>query len=63
MDVLDTAGCDPRTTVDTRMQSPLKPGEARNLGPIAGTGGIPGIPGIGAADLGEVVEVASEAAS
>jgi hypothetical protein len=35
----------------------LKQGEARNLGPVAGTGSIPGIPGIGAADLGEVVRL------
>ncbi|MHA3022951.1 DUF4185 domain-containing protein [Mycobacterium sp. BMJ-28] len=34
---------------------PLRPGEARNHGPVAGTGSDPGIPGIGAADLGEVV--------
>lgn len=39
------------------MESPLKPGEVRDLGPVAGTGGVPGIPGIGAADLGEVVEI------
>ncbi len=36
---------------------PLKPGEVRNLGPVAGTGADPGIPGIGAADLGEVVKL------
>jgi Domain of unknown function (DUF4185) len=35
----------------------LKPGEARDLGPVAGTGANPGIPGIGAADLGEVVQL------
>lgn len=57
MDALHTEGYDPPTTVDTWMESPLRPGEVRDLGPIAGTGGIPGIPGIGAADLGEVVEV------
>lgn len=34
---------------------PLGRGEARNHGPVAGTGSDPGIPGIGAADLGEVV--------
>jgi hypothetical protein len=33
----------------------LRRGQARDLGPIAGTGADPGIPGIGAADLGEVV--------
>ena len=60
MDALHTDGYDPPTTVGNWMESPLKPGQARNLGPIAGTGGIPGIPGIGAADLGEVVEVPGE---
>lgn len=57
LDALHNDGYDPPSTVDTWMESPLKPGEVRDLGPIAGTGGIPGIPGIGAADLGEVVEV------
>ncbi|APA74087.1 DUF4185 domain-containing protein [Mycobacterium avium] len=57
MDSLHTEGYDPPTTVDTWMESPLKPGEVRDLGPVAGTGGVPGIPGIGAADLGEVVEI------
>lgn len=57
MEALHTDGYDPPQAVDTWIESPLKPGEVRNLGPIAGTGGIPGIPGIGAADLGEVVEV------
>lgn len=57
MDALHTDGYDRPANVGNWMESPLKPGEARNLGPIAGTGGIPGIPGIGAADLGEVVEV------
>lgn len=33
----------------------LKPGESRNLGPVAGTGAP--IPGIGSADLGEVIEI------
>jgi hypothetical protein len=60
MDALHTDGYDPPKAVDDWMESPLKPNEARNLGPIAGTGGIPGIPGIGAADLGEVVEVPGE---
>lgn len=36
---------------------PLKPGEVRNLGPVAGTGADPGVPGIGATDLGEVVQL------
>lgn len=54
---LHTDGYDPPRAVDDWMESPLKPGEVRDLGPIAGTGGVPGIPGIGAADLGEVVEV------
>ncbi|GBE67119.1 hypothetical protein MFM001_35810 [Mycobacterium sp. MFM001] len=36
---------------------PLKPGEVRDLGPIAGTGADGAIPGIGAADLGEVVQL------
>ncbi|OHU35715.1 hypothetical protein BKG80_23475 [Mycobacteroides chelonae] len=36
---------------------PLKPGQVRNLGPIAGTEAASAIPGIGAADLGEVVEL------
>lgn len=57
MESLHTEGYDPPTTVDTWMESPLKPGEVRDLGPVAGTGGVPGIPGIGAADLGEVVEI------
>lgn len=35
----------------------LKPGQVRDLGPIAGTGADGGIPGIGAADLGEVVQL------
>lgn len=41
----------PGLTSDT----PLRPGQVRNLGPVAGTNGTR-IPGIGAADLGEVVE-------
>lgn len=53
---LHTEGYDPPPAVDDTMERPLR-GEVRDLGPIAGTGGIPGIPGIGAADLGEVVEV------
>ncbi|OBH43156.1 DUF4185 domain-containing protein [Mycobacterium mantenii] len=57
MNALHTDGYDPPKAVDMWMESPLRPNEVRNLGPIAGTGGIPGIPGIGAADLGEVVEV------
>lgn len=57
MGALHTEGYDPPKAVDEWIESPLKPGEVRDLGPIAGTGGIPGIPGIGAADLGEVVEV------
>lgn len=60
MDALHTDGYDPPKPVDEWIESPLKPGEVRDLGPIAGTGGIPGIPGIGAADLGEVVEVPGE---
>lgn len=36
-------------------KTPLKPGEVRNLGPVAGTGAYPGVPGIKAADLGEVI--------
>ncbi|RDH78591.1 DUF4185 domain-containing protein [Mycolicibacterium moriokaense] len=42
---------------DAEKPDPLKPGEVRNLGPVAGTGADPGIPGIGAADLGEVVQL------
>ncbi len=57
MGALHSDGYDPPKAVDDWIESPLKPGEVRDLGPIAGTGGIPGIPGIGAADLGEVVEV------
>ncbi len=57
MGALHADGYDPPKAVDEWIESPLKPGEVRDLGPIAGTGGIPGIPGIGAADLGEVVEV------
>lgn len=57
MGALHTDGYDPPKAVDEWIESPLKPGEVRDLGPIAGTGGIPGIPGIGAADLGEVVEI------
>jgi Domain of unknown function (DUF4185) len=57
MGSLHTDGYDPPKAVDDVMEGPLKPGEVRDLGPIAGTGGIPGIPGIGAADLGEVVEI------
>lgn len=37
------------------IHSNLRPGQVRNLGPIAGTGARPGVPGIGAVDLGEVV--------
>nr|WP_262490857.1 DUF4185 domain-containing protein [Mycobacterium simiae] len=54
---LRTDGYDPSATVDDWIEGPLKRGEARNLGPIAGTGSNPGIPGIGAADLGEVVQL------
>lgn len=57
MENLHADGYDPPKAVDDWIESPLKPGEVRDLGPIAGTGGIPGIPGIGAADLGEVVEI------
>lgn len=57
INALHTDGYDPPKAVDDAMEGPLKPGEVRDLGPIAGTGGIPGIPGIGAADLGEVVEI------
>lgn len=35
----------------------LRRGQARDLGPIAGTGVNGGIPGIGAADLGEVIQL------
>lgn len=56
MGSLHTDGYDPPTAVDDWIEQPLR-GVVRNLGPVAGTGGIPGIPGIGAADLGEVVEV------
>lgn len=56
MGALHTDGYDPPTTVDDWIEQPLR-GVVRNLGPVAGTGGIPGIPGIGAADLGEVVEM------
>jgi len=54
---LHTAGYDPPASVGDWLQGPLKQGEARDLGPVAGTGANPGIPGIGAADLGEVVEL------
>ncbi len=60
MSALHTDGYDPPKAVNEWIESPLKPGEVRDLGPIAGTGGIPGIPGIGAADLGEVVEVTGQ---
>ncbi|OBH29578.1 hypothetical protein A9X03_09245 [Mycobacterium sp. E1715] len=53
---LHTEGYDPPPAIDDIVERPLR-GEVRDLGPIAGTGGIPGIPGIGAADLGEIVEV------
>jgi hypothetical protein len=36
---------------------PLLPGNARNLGPVAGTGADGAVPGIGAADLGEIVQL------
>src|ERR1700739_615575 len=36
---------------------PLKPGQVKDLGPVAGTGANPGIPGIGSAGFGGVVEV------
>ncbi|WP_236980478.1 DUF4185 domain-containing protein [Mycobacterium kiyosense] len=39
------------------MEHGVRPGEVRNLGPLAGTGASGGIPGIGAADLGEVVRL------
>jgi Domain of unknown function (DUF4185) len=42
----------PMTTPDL---GPLRPGESRDLGPVAGTGANPPIDGIGAADLGEVI--------
>ncbi|MCK8643690.1 putative alpha/beta hydrolase [Mycobacterium colombiense] len=61
MSALHTDGYDIPKAVDDWIESPLKPGEVRDLGPIAGTGGIPGIPGIGAADLGEVVEIPGQA--
>ena len=35
----------------------LPPGNARNLGPVAGTGAAGAVPGIGAADLGEIVQL------
>lgn len=57
MSALHADGYDIPKAADGWIESPLKPGEVRDLGPIAGTGGIPGIPGIGAADLGEVVEI------
>lgn len=56
MSALHADGYDPPASVNDTTEQPLR-GVVRNLGPIAGTGGIPGIPGIGAADLGEVVEV------
>lgn len=54
---LRTDGYDPPATLDDWAEGPLRPGEARDLGPVAGTGSAPGIPGIGAADLGEVVRL------
>ena len=54
---LHTEGYDLPTTVGDWVEGPLNPGDARDLGPIAGTGATPGIPGIGAADLGEVVQL------
>jgi hypothetical protein len=57
LETLHTDGYDPPASVDDLLEGPLKQGEARDLGPIAGTGANPGIPGIGAADLGEVVEL------
>jgi hypothetical protein len=36
---------------------PLPPGNARNFGPVAGTGADRAIPGIGAADLGEIIQL------
>jgi hypothetical protein len=54
---LHTEGYDPPETVGNWLEGPLNPGEARILGPVAGTGSDPGIPGIGAADLGEVVQL------
>jgi hypothetical protein len=54
---LHSDGYDPPATVDDWLEGPLKQGEARDLGPIAGTGSNPGIPRIGAADLGEVVQL------
>jgi len=42
----------PITTPDL---GPLRPGESRNMGPVAGTGAYPPVDGIGAADLGEVI--------
>lgn len=44
--------------VPARAPAPaLGRGEARNLGPVAGTGATDGIPGLGAVDLGEVVQL------
>lgn len=57
MATLRTDGYDPPATLEDWAEGPLKPGEARDLGPVAGTGSTPGIPGIGAADLGEVVQL------
>ena len=54
---LHTEGYDPPADVNDVIGGPLKQGEARDLGPVAGTGSNPGIPGIGAADLGEVVQL------
>jgi hypothetical protein len=42
---------------DVKGPVPLRRGEVRNLGPIAGTGARGAIPGIGAVDLGEVVQL------
>jgi hypothetical protein len=39
------------------VDDPLRRGESRNLGPVAGTGADPGVPGIGATDLGEVIQL------
>ncbi|WAJ46820.1 DUF4185 domain-containing protein [Mycobacterium sp. Aquia_216] len=54
---LHSEGYDPPASVGDWIEGPLQPDQARNLGPVAGTGANPGIPGIGAADLGEVVQL------
>jgi hypothetical protein len=54
-DSIGDAGADDGQPDVQLVDAVLKPGESRNLGPVAGTGADPGIPGIGAADLGEVI--------